>query len=268
MLWEYAPLLSSLAVITVVALLLSSSIRKHAPVYYAICSIPLILYLAQGVLLICGSPFSLYDLPVAKQVMNVNSRIVYAGYPLLVIIMYTGALDAKSRYVSKLLSIRKELSIISGFPVLTHSLIRIIYTLPGAVRYFTDRSGYIRENEWIRDETGVGISSFGYILGIVMFVIFMVLWITSFKSVHRRMGNGKWKKVQKWAYVLYAMLFIHSVTLNAGWLINGEYGGENTDQVIKGVIAIVSTTMIFASYLILRLRKRTVEPRFLCLIVK
>lgn len=257
----YAPFLCCLVIITAFAIILSPSIKKHASVYYGIFSIPILLHLIQGVLMLFGSPFSLYGIPVVEHIMEFNSHMVYFGYPLLVVIMYTGALNPKNRYAKRLLVIRKELSIISGFPVLTHSLIRIIYTLPGSIRYFTDHTDYVRENDWIRNTIGVGISSFGYILGIAMVVVFLVLWITSFKSVHKRMGNRKWKKLHKWSYVLYAMIFVHSITLNIGWTMNGEYEGENVNQIARGIIAIASTTLVFTSYLILRLRKAANERK-------
>lgn len=254
--FEYAPFLISLIILTVIILILAKSIKRHKRIYYIITSIPAVLYIIQAIVLLTGSSFSFYEVPVVGEIMEVYAHMVYFGFPLLVIIMFIGALNAKNRNVRKLLAIRKELSIISGFPVLTHSLIRIIYTLPGGLQYFMNHSDYVQQNDWVKSDLGVGISSFGYVLGIAMVIVFLVLWITSFESVHKRMGNKKWKKVQRWAYVLYAMLFIHSITLHVGWMINWGIGMEDNDYVVKEVIAIISTIVVFSAYLILRLKKK------------
>lgn len=253
--FEYAPFLVSLIILTAIILVLAKSIKKHSRAYYIIVSIPAVLYVIQAVILLAGSTFSFYEIPVIGQIMDVYAHMAYFGFPLLVIIMFIGALDAKNRNVRKLLVIRKELSIISGFPVLTHSLIRIIYTLPGGLQYFINHSDYVQQHDWVKSDLGLGISNFGYVLGIAMVIVFLVLWITSFESIHKRMGNVKWKKVQKWAYVLYAMLFIHSITLHVGWMMNWGIGMADNTYILKELIAIISTTVVFLSYLILRLKK-------------
>lgn len=253
-LMDYVPLFTSLIILTVFFLLLSKSIKKHAYIYYIIFGIPFVLSVVQFILIVSEiSTFSFYKIPVVGDIMAANSRMAGFGFPLLIIIMYVGALNAKNTYVRRLLNIRKELSIISGFPVLAHSLVRVTYTFPNALQYFTNHSDYIAKNDWVKNDLGVGLSNFGYVLGILMVAVFLVLWITSFDSVHKRMGGRKWKKVQKWSYVLYAMLFIHSITLHLGWLINR--GFDDNIYFIKELIGISSTFLIFLSYLILRLRK-------------
>lgn len=256
-LMDYAPLLTSLVIFTVLFLLLSKSIKKHASIYYIIFGIPFVLSVIQFIFVITEiTSFKFFSIPVLGDIMRANSHMAGFGFPLLIIIMYVGALNPKNPNVRKLLNIRKELSIISGFPVLAHSLVRVTYTFPKALQYFTNNADYMAKNDWIRSPLGVGLSNFGYVLGIVMVVVFIVLWITSFDSIHKKMGGKKWKKVQKWSYVLYAMLFIHSMTLHLGWLINN--GFDDSIYLTKEVIGITSTVLIFLSYLILRLRKENV----------
>lgn len=253
---DYAQFIVSLIILAVTALVLHRSIKKHANIYYAVLSIPLILIVVQLILALAGSLFNFYKLPVLGEIIGAYCHMIGFGYPLLVIIMYIGALNPKINAVKKLMSIRKELSIIVGFPILAHAIIRIYYTFPGAVEFFVNRADYVEKNKWVYSELGVAISSFGYILGILMTILFLVLWITSFKSIHRRMGNKRWKKVQKWAYVLYAMIFVHSITLHIGWMINmNPVRDDYSDYMTKEVIAVASTVLIFASYLILKLRK-------------
>lgn len=251
---EYAPLPFCLAVVLLIILLLAKSIQKHANYYYWILSIPLLLYILQ--VLYTGQTGKYIDynsIPLLNNIMGIYRHMVYLGYPLLIIIMYVGALNSKNKQVRKILNIRKELSIICGFPVLTHSLLRVVHTFPNALQYFTDHSTYMTKNsEWVKSNLGVGISNMGYVLGIVMVVLFLILWITSFTAVHQWLGAKRWKKIQRLAYVLYGTLFIHSITLHIGWIINKETG---EGYLLKGIIAILCTTGIFVSYLVLRLRK-------------
>lgn len=251
---DYVPLLTSVFILSIFFLLLSKSIKKHAKIYYILFGIPFVLSVVQFFLVMTElTSFSFYKIPIIGDLMGANSRMAGFGFPLLIIIMYIGALNAKNKSVRKLLNIRKELSIISGFPVLAHSLVRVTYTFPNALQYFTNNSDYMAKNDWVKSSLGVGLSNFGYVLGILMVVVFLVLWITSFDSIHKKMGGRRWKKVQKWSYLLYAMLFVHSITLHLGWLINS--GFEDNDYLTKEVIGISSTVLIFLSYLILRLQK-------------
>lgn len=172
---ECAPLLFSLTIFTLLFVLLSKSIKKHATIYYIVFSIPLLLVLIPT---LCG--WLGFELPSLSRTpflgMFIRDYIHMStfGHPLLIIIMYTGALDPKRPMVQKLYSIRKELSIISGFPVLTHSLIRVVYTFPGALGFFTNNEEYLA-NVRVSNELGAGISNFSFILGIVLLTIFLPL---------------------------------------------------------------------------------------------
>ena len=219
-----APLLFSLGALSLFFILLSKSIKKHATIYYIVFALPFILYLITffGGLMGFKMP-NLITVPVLGEILRDYIHVAALGHPVLIIIMYAGALNPKNPTVKKLLSIRKEISIISGFPILMHSLVRVMNNLPGAFKFFTNKTGYL-ENTPVVSELGAGISSFSLILGIALLVIFIPLWVTSFDSVHRRMGGVKWKKLQKWAYVLYALMFIHAIGIQAGGMLNPRGG--------------------------------------------
>lgn len=253
-LFEYIPLVTNVLLCTLIFLLLAKSVKKHPRVYYGLFFIPLVMSVVQFVLELAGNEsIHIYEIPVVGVVMETNSRMANFGFPLLVVIMYIGALDARNPYVRRLLTVRKEMSIIAGSPVIAHALVRVTYTFPKALQYFTDHATYMEENDWAKSDLGVGLSNFGYVLGIIMLVVFLILWVTSFDGVHRKLGAQRWKRVQRWAYVLYAMLFVHSITLHSGWLVNG--GFDDCDVTTKGIVSLASTCLIFASYLVLRLRK-------------
>jgi DMSO/TMAO reductase YedYZ heme-binding membrane subunit len=98
------------------------------------------------------------------------------------------------------------------------------------------------------------------------------------------MGAVRWKRLQRWAYVMYAVMFIHAVGIQAGGMLNPRGGGSGsgnarpaTEQVvqaapagramskgfadfkidpkIRGWIHLSELLFIYGSYLCLRLRK-------------
>jgi DMSO/TMAO reductase YedYZ heme-binding membrane subunit len=222
-LYTLAPLLMALGVLTLLAVLLSKSIKKHATVYYTVFAIPFALVAIPFIGRLFGVQISIFNgIPFLGSIMRDYIHAGTLGFPLLIIIMYMGALNPKYPIVKKLFSIRKELSILSGFPILTHSLIRTTVNFPRALNYFFDSEASGRAVSAL----GAGISNFSFVLGILMLALFIPLWVTSFDSAHKRMGGARWKKLQRWSYVLYAMLFIHAMGIQVGSMLNPRGGRE------------------------------------------
>lgn len=213
--------LFSLAVYTILAIALAKSIKKNYKVYYWIFGVISFCFIIPAVcrLIDVTSPFNFGSLPIIGLSSSELSSAVNFIHPVLVIIMYMGALSPKTKYVGRLMSIRKELSIIVGFPVLAHAVKRVFGTFPGGWQFFFNNEEYMA-NPRVSSALGSGITSFGFVLGLVMTILFLILWVTSFDSVHRKMGGKSWKKVQKWSYGLYAMLFIHSLCLQVGGMVS------------------------------------------------
>jgi DMSO/TMAO reductase YedYZ heme-binding membrane subunit len=216
-----APLLMALGVLTLLSILLSKSIKKYAAVYYIVFAIPFLLVAVPLVGRWCGVEMPGFNrIPLLGGILRDYIHAGTLGFPLLVIIMYMGALNPKHAWVRKLLNIRKELSILSGFPILTHGLIRVTNNFPRALNFFFDGEAGSRAVNAL----GAGVSNFSYVLGAVMLALFIPLWVTSFDSVRKRMGNVRWKKLQRWSYALYAMLFIHAMGIQVGGMLNPRGG--------------------------------------------
>lgn len=231
-----APLLTSLIILTVLCVLLSKSIKKHVRVYYTIFAIPFVLVALPSIARLFGVEMdSFARVPFLGEIVRDYIHMGTFGHPLLIIIMYMGALSPRIGGVKKLMGIRKELSIISGFAVFSHSLIRVINNLPGSIQFFANKEGYL-ENTKVVSELGAGISSFSFILGVIMLILFIPLWVTSFDSVRKRMGYVKWKKLQKWAYVLYFTLFIHAMGIQVGGMLNPR-GGHEARPAVETTVA-------------------------------
>jgi DMSO/TMAO reductase YedYZ heme-binding membrane subunit len=238
-LYTLAPLLMALGVLTLLAVLLSKSIKKHATIYYIVFAIPLALVAIPFIARLFGiEMFSFGRIPFLGGIIRDYIHAGTLGFPLLIIIMYIGALTPKNPIAIKLLGIRKELSILSGFPILAHSLIRVTNNFPGALNFFIDSEARGRATNAL----GAGISNFSFVLGILMLALFIPLWITSFDSVHRRMGGVKWKKLQRWAEVLYALLFIHAMGIQVGSMLNPRGGGRGEARPAVEVTATTAET--------------------------
>jgi DMSO/TMAO reductase YedYZ heme-binding membrane subunit len=240
-LYSASPLIVCVAVLALLGVLLSESIKKHAAVYYIVLGLPLALVAIPFAGRMIGVElFSFSRIPYLGGILRDYIHAGAFGFPLLIIIMYMGALDPRIKWVKKLMSIRKELSIISGFPIFAHSLIRVSNNFPRSLKYFIHHEEYM-ETAGVANETGLWISNFSFVLGIVLLIIFTPLWVTSFVSVRRRMESLKWKKLQRWAYVLYALLFIHAMGIQVGGLLNPRGGGraqiENTQAPGNGIAA-------------------------------
>ncbi len=45
--------------------------------------------------------------------------------------------------------------------------------------------------------------------GIVAFLIMIPLFITSFTTIRKKYTYSAWKKIQRWAYLAYALIYLH-----------------------------------------------------------
>ena len=59
--------------------------------------------------------------------------------------------------------------------------------------------------------------------GLISLIGFLLLWLTSYEALHRRMGRTAWKKLQNGVYVVLAVAFLHVCHLEKpscwlGWL--------------------------------------------------
>lgn len=108
----------------------------------------------------------------------------YLGLSLLYIVMITGALKDKTKLKIKLASVRKEYSILGFIFISTHGL-----------RYYLVYFGSSPALERLA--------------GVVAYLIMAPLFITSFMRIRRKMNRKSWVILQRFAYVVYVLIFIH-----------------------------------------------------------
>lgn len=217
---------------TIVTILFSKSIKKYAHTLYWIFGIFGVMTLLPILNVFGIKMMNVIYIPLLGDLLIEFTYATYFIHPILFIIMYMGAFSPKISCVGKLMTIRKELSIIVGFAVIPHAIKRILTIVPHAWTYFADHDELVKNNQVV-SELGQGISNGVFLLGVIMTFLFLILWITSFGAVHKKLGSRRWKKVQRWSYALYAMLFIHSVGMDAGSLIRQIEQEQSTHKEIR-----------------------------------
>ena len=84
------------------------------------------------------------------------------------------------------------------------------------------------------------------IITIFLLLMLIPLFVTSFKTVRRKMKAKSWKNLQKMAYPFFIGIYIHVMVLySSNWKEN--------------MVGVVIYTLIYLAYIILRLRKRNIK---------
>ena len=89
-------------------------------------------------------------------------------------------------------------------------------------------------------------------VALVLGVIFIVLGVTSFKSVRTRMNPKVWKNIQRFAYLMVALYIVH-----VGFFLGGSaFGGSG-----RGVASFVVYAVLVIAYAVLRIWKAIRDKR-------
>lgn len=150
---------------------------------------------------------------------------------IFIIVMYTGALKNGSALMKKLIVIRGELSIMASIMILCHN---IFFGKTYFVRLFTSAST-------------MPVTQFlAAIASLLMLVIMIPLAIMSFPKVRKKMKPKLWKRLQRFAYVFYALIYIHIflLTYSSAQARRGDYA-----------LSLILYTIVFGVYLVMRVRK-------------
>ena len=109
----------------------------------------------------------------------------FIGFAFFYVVMITGALNPKWKLTKKLRGVRAPYSIIGFVLLMSHTLnyAAEILSQQRAIPYF----------------------------GIGAFIIMIPLFITSFLEIRKKMKPQTWTKLQRWAYLSYALILIHLI---------------------------------------------------------
>lgn len=110
----------------------------------------------------------------------------FLGTSLFLIVMYTGVI-AKSTLKQRLMRIRAQYAIMGFILISSHAITYLAYLL---------------------DEGMIFVHA-SIPLGLLAYLIFIPLFITSFVFIRKQIGYKYWKKLHQFGYIGYLALFIH-----------------------------------------------------------
>lgn len=219
-------LIAGLIIITLLYIVSVNAIKKVPVVFYVG------VYLWQAVVI------AYYGLELNEQFpawfttyfMDIFQRGMFSTITFI-IVMYLGVITTHNTVTRKLMSIRGELSIIGCLSVICHNIIFGVLYFPALVQH---------------PELMTTRNKAASIVTIILLIIMVPLFITSFKCVRRKMNGKKWKNLQRFAYPFYFLIYVHVMILF-------------TADIEAHLTGIVIYTVIFGAYAVLRLRKYFIQ---------
>lgn len=233
----YVTFLIALVEALLFAILCRGAIKKHPGVFYAI-SIAMVAFLFYYRI---ANLYQVFPEWTYTYLIAPFWRGAFAT-ALFVIVMYLGAIEKKHDVTKQLMQIRGELAIIGSLITLAHSIAYGIYYVPAVF--------YTPQELSLRDIVAL-------IFTVPLFVVMILLMVTSFRTVRRKMKARTWKKIQRLSYAWFALLYIYIMGLmvpSAIELLSEGCGGELFYQV-SYVFSVVLYTVVFGTYAVLRVRK-------------
>jgi DMSO/TMAO reductase YedYZ heme-binding membrane subunit len=212
-LWIGIPVvLQGLIVALIFSVFLRKQIKSHPIAFYIY---PIFLLLWRVFCEIINSlPGNLYEqmglgeslIPSILYLFGVLGFDTSFGIGLLIIVMFIGVLP-KTTLVENLFTIRTEMSIIGATILVSH-----------AIQYWGHATYYIPE------QYGAMIQVYR-ILGPAILFLLLIPWITSFRSIRKRMKATTWKKLQTYLGVpLFIGMLVFGLGMNFAWSAGEQPG--------------------------------------------
>ncbi len=146
-----------------------------------------------------------------------------------VLVMFAGAFKAGTKGAKKLMPIRPELAIVASLLTITHL---ISYGLLYIKRLIT---GSISPTQAI-------VTYFA----IPLVILLIPLAVTSFGKIRKKMDPKKWKKLQRFAYAFYVLLYAHILI---AYMPSSRHGK------VKSIVNVIVYSAVFLTYATMRISK-------------
>ena len=194
---------------------------------------PAAFYISAAVLTIASIVIAKSDITISSRfvrdyVLGIFSRGAL-GTAFWAVVMWAGALPNGSAPIKKLMPIRGELSITAA--ILTFSHI-ITYGMTYITNLINGRTG----SDFV-------ITS---IVCLAMVLIMTPLTVMSFKKIRKKMNAKTWKKIQRLAYIFYALIYVHILVL---FVPKAQKGREGY------FLSVLVYSAVFVGYAVMRIRK-------------
>lgn len=154
---------------------------------------------------------------------------------LFAIVMFTGALSRESWLGVRLRSIRSELSITACILCVGHVCQYLVAYVSRAIAGSLDL------------QTGASIY-----IALVLFVLLIVLGVTSGNAMKRRMRGANWKRIQWFAYPFFLLTYVHLMLMIAPAALLGSG---------QAIVSVVLYSIVFGTYVAMRLYRYTKDKR-------
>jgi DMSO/TMAO reductase YedYZ heme-binding membrane subunit len=209
----------------VLVALLKKPIQKLPWLFYLICVAIDVFYIAM-----------LYTRAIPPQYDPIIYLVQKAGIAvsLFFIVMFVGVFAHDSKVRNYLEPIRGYLSIMACILILGHIYTNAVTYLP---RVFSSLG--------IVDNVAGGL-----IVALFLFILVLILGVTSFQLVRKHMSGKAWKALQRFAYLFYALICLHVGFM----LLPGALKGQD-------VLTAVVFAAVFVVYLVARLARFALDRR-------
>ena len=178
--------LSSLILACAFSAFCGKALRKHpAPFYLAAAALSI------GTAILANTRISI-PAWIQQNIIAVLTKGILAA-AFWAVIMWTGALPNGSPMMKRLMPQRGQLSIFTAILTLGHAVGLGISMLP----------------RWLEKADALNLT-----VCIVLMLIMLPLTVISVQKIRRKMKAKKWKSVQRWAYLFYALIPVHVIALN------------------------------------------------------
>ncbi len=209
-----------LVISLVLVLICKPLIKKHAFLFYGFALFLDILFIAHQWVPIPGILGNFVFICIQKCTL---------ALALLVIVMYIGIFPKGTKPNTHLMPIRKELSIAACFLSLGHMA---MYLSSYAPRILANFAGF-----------PINVVA-SLALSLILLTLLVILGVTSFDAVKKRMSSKKWKNIQRFAYLFFGLVYFHLLL----FLLPSALQGGKTAQV-----SVLAYSCVFGLYLVGRL---------------
>ncbi|MGE4548388.1 MAG: FMN-binding protein [Intestinibacillus sp.] len=219
-------LILSLALAAVLVAVGRSFLKKHSNVCYVATAVISLAIIGCSTTGVAGSFPAWFQFAVWP--MFTRAGLATA---LFIVVMYAGALPNTSPLIRILMPIRAELSIVACILTLVHNVIygqtyfRFLFTQPSR----------LPANQLMAS-----------VCSVIMLCVMLPLLVTSFPAIRRKMKAKSWKRLQRSAYLFYALIYVHVLLMMVPGARDGRAGYLSS---------IVVYSVVFLGYAAMRVAK-------------
>ncbi len=192
-------------------------LHKNENMYYIVVGI---LTTILGILAIVAQVVD-YDIQSNSAVLYALFFQGHATLPFFILVMFGGAFKKRSKAQITLMKVRRELAILGFLFLIPHAFYLVWLALTNL------------------NPTGT-----------IAFLIMLPLFITSFTEIRKKMHPKQWKSLHKWAYLAYAMIYLHLISITVIFNLMNNSGND----LIWGFIRAGIYTLIFGYYTFLKFK--------------